>query len=72
MFVHTPPGFQRDIGMKYPTLLWIHGGPVGQWDWGFSIEQHLFAGAGFVVLSVNPRGSSGRGQDFCQALFADW
>ena len=71
-FMHKPLGFQGDIGMKYPTLLWIHGGPVSQWDWSFLCEQHLFAGAGFVVLSVNPRGSTGRGQEFCQALFADW
>ena len=31
-----------------------------------------FAAAGYVVLSVNPRGSTGRGQEFCEALFADW
>lgn len=31
-----------------------------------------FAAAGYVVLSVNPRGSTGRGQAFCEALFADW
>ena len=50
----------------------MQGGPVGQYDYSFQQEQHLFAAAGYVVLSVNPRGSSGRGQAFCQALFADW
>ena len=50
----------------------VQGGPVGQYDYSFQQEQHLFAAAGYVVLSVNPRGSSGRGQAFCQALFADW
>ena len=49
----------------------MQGGPVGQYDYSFQQEQHLFAAAGYVVLSVNPRGSSGRGQAFCQALFAD-
>ena len=72
MFVHKPPGFIASKGFKYPTVLWIHGGPVSQYDWGFSAEQHLLAAAGFVVLSPNPRGSTGRGREFCEALFADW
>ena len=53
------------------SLPCVQGGPVGQYDYSFQQEQHLFAAAGYVVLSVNPRGSSGRGQAFCQALFAD-
>ena len=74
MFVHFPPGFEATAGrgFKHPTLLWIHGGPVAQYDYSFSTDGHLFAAAGYVVLSVNPRGSTGRGEAFCAALFADW
>ena len=96
MFVHFPPGFEEmaAIGLKYPTILWIHGGPVSQYTYQWSSTQHMcvficcvattiailrsisvasrFAAAGYVVLSVNPRGSTGRGQEYCEALFADW
>jgi dipeptidyl aminopeptidase/acylaminoacyl peptidase len=34
-------------------------GPVSQYSYGWSAEQHMFAAAGYVVLSVNPRGSTG-------------
>jgi dipeptidyl aminopeptidase/acylaminoacyl peptidase len=58
--------------MKYPTLLRPHGGPVGQYEWSFSFEAQLFAANGYAVLLPNPRGSSGYGQKFCEAIFADW
>jgi dipeptidyl aminopeptidase/acylaminoacyl peptidase len=32
----------------------------------------MFAANGYVVVMVNPRGSSGYGQDFSKAIFADW
>ncbi len=69
-FVYTPPGFQR--GMRYPLLLRIHGGPVSQFDWGFNFESRLFAANGYVVLNVNPRGSSGYGTEFSRVIWADW
>ncbi len=59
-------------GQLYPTLLRIHGGPIGQDDWSFSFERELFAANGYVVLAVNYRGSSGRGSVFQKAIFADW
>ncbi len=57
---------------KYPTILWIHGGPASQYDFSFDIEPQLFAANGYVTLLINPRGSTGYGQAFSQALFADW
>lgn len=69
-FVYTPPGY-RD-GKRYPTLLRIHGGPVSQYDFGFSAEAQLFAANGYVVVMINPRGSSGYGEEFSVAIFADW
>ena len=59
-------------GEKVPLLLRIHGGPNGQDQHSFSIERQWFAGNGYAVLAVNYRGSSGRGQKYSRAIFADW
>jgi dipeptidyl aminopeptidase/acylaminoacyl peptidase len=69
-FVTFPPDFVE--GRRYPTLLRIHGGPVSQYNHGFQFESQLFAANGYVVVRTNPRGSSGYGQDFSAALWADW
>lgn len=70
-----PPSYVS--GRKYPTLLWIHGGPNGQDQHALSIdgyeyEPQMFAARDFVVLRVNYRGGSGRGIAFAQAIVADW
>jgi dipeptidyl aminopeptidase/acylaminoacyl peptidase len=59
-------------GTKVPFLLRIHGGPNGQDGHSFSTERQFFAAHGYAVLAVNYRGSSGRGQKFSRAIFADW
>jgi len=69
-FVIKPVGYQA--GRKYPTLLRIHGGPVAQFGYGFSFEWQYFAANGYAVVVANPRGSSGRGLEYSQAIFADW
>ncbi|MEN8183411.1 MAG: S9 family peptidase [Myxococcota bacterium] len=69
-FVTFPPDYQG--GRRYPTLLRIHGGPVSQFDHRFSFEAQLFAANGYLVVQTNPRGSSGYGQDFSHAIWADW
>ena len=69
-FVIQPPGF--DASKKYPLILRIHGGPVSQYPEGFSFEWQILAANGYVVVSSNPRGSSGYGEDFSKAIFADW
>ena len=65
-----PVGYVK--GTKVPLLLRIHGGPNGQDQHSFSTERHLFAANGYAVLAINYRGSSGRGQKFSRAIFADW
>jgi dipeptidyl aminopeptidase/acylaminoacyl peptidase len=65
-----PAGFKA--GQRYPTILYIHGGPNGQDEHRFSFEREFFAANGYVVLSVNYRGSAGRGSAFQKAIFADW
>jgi dipeptidyl aminopeptidase/acylaminoacyl peptidase len=70
-----PPGFVA--GKKYPTVLWIHGGPNGADQHalvldGYQFEPQMFAAKGFVVLRVNYRGGSGRGLKYAKAIYADW
>lgn len=69
-FLVKPNGYVE--GTRYPTILWIHGGPVAQYDHSYSFTAQLFAANGYVVLLINPRGSSGYGQAFSETLFADW
>jgi dipeptidyl aminopeptidase/acylaminoacyl peptidase len=69
-FVTKPPGFVA--GRRYPTILHIHGGPVGQFAWGFDFKPQYFATKGYVVVEPNPRGSTGRGQDFVRAIYQTW
>ena len=69
-FVTKPPGFVA--GRRYPTILHVHGGPVGQFGWGFDFKPQYFAANGYVVIEPNPRGSTGRGQDFVRAIYQTW
>ena len=59
-------------GKKVPALLNPHGGPVGQYSASFYHLAQLYAANGYAVLLPNPRGSSGYGQKFCAAIYADW
>jgi len=68
--ITKPPDFKP--GKRYPTILWIHGGPYGQDDYSFDFERQLLAANGYLVLQVNYRGSSGRGVHFARSIFADW
>jgi dipeptidyl aminopeptidase/acylaminoacyl peptidase len=69
-FITKPPDFQE--GKRYPTILWPHGGPVWAWYEEFHFLPELLAANGYVVLSPNPRGSSGYGEAYAKAIFADW
>jgi dipeptidyl aminopeptidase/acylaminoacyl peptidase len=66
-------------GRRYPTILWLHGGPDGQDDhslllesYGPQLERQLFATHGYVVLAINYRGSTGRGASFARSISGDW
>jgi dipeptidyl aminopeptidase/acylaminoacyl peptidase len=59
-------------GRKYPLVLYIHGGPHSQYNEGWFDEFQNLAGAGFMVLYTNPRGSSGYGADFTYAIRGRW
>jgi dipeptidyl aminopeptidase/acylaminoacyl peptidase len=59
-------------GSRVPTVLRIHGGPVSQFTVEFDFLFQLLAAQGFAVVAANPRGSSGRGEKFSTAIWADW
>jgi dipeptidyl aminopeptidase/acylaminoacyl peptidase len=59
-------------GKKYPTLLRPHGGPVWAYYAEFQDLAQLYAANGYAVLLPNPRGSTGYGEGFAKAIWADW
>ena len=65
-WIVKPPDF--DASRKYPLMLYIHGGPHGMYGVNFDFEFQAHAAAGFVVLYTNPRGSTGYGQEFGNAI----
>jgi dipeptidyl aminopeptidase/acylaminoacyl peptidase len=71
-FILKPPNF--DPARKYPVKFLIHGGPQGAWgdDWSFRWNPNLFAANGYVVIMINPRGSTGYGQKFVDDVNSDW
>ena len=68
--LYHPPGF--DDAQKYPLVLEIHGGPNGAFYDSFVPWHQVLAGAGYVTLAVNPRGSSTYGEEFVDAVLGDW
>lgn len=61
-----PPFFDR--GRRYPMLLYIHGGPHAMYGTNFFHEFQVLAAAGYCVLIVNPRGSTGYGEAFGNSI----
>jgi dipeptidyl aminopeptidase/acylaminoacyl peptidase len=57
-----------DANKKYPMLLWIHGGPWAMYNVAFNWEWQNFSANGYAVLYMNPRGSTGYGQDFVNGI----
>lgn len=68
--IFFPPDF--DETKKYPLVLEIHGGPNGRFSDSFDITHQTLASAGYIVLAINPRGSSSYGPDFLKAVLCDW
>lgn len=56
----------------HPTILWIHGGPHGAQGYQFAVDTLLLTGAGYGVLYVNHRASTGYGDAFSTAIEGDW
>ncbi|MDQ2681379.1 MAG: S9 family peptidase [Candidatus Eremiobacteraeota bacterium] len=66
------PAIDAKPGIKYPTILDIHGGPQTQFGETFFHELQYLAGRGYNVVFSDPRGSVGFGYDFEEALNNNW
>jgi dipeptidyl aminopeptidase/acylaminoacyl peptidase len=71
-FLIKPPTF--DPNKKYPVKFLIHGGPQGAWgdSWSYRWNAELLAANGYVVIMINPRGSTGYGQALVDGVNGDW
>ncbi len=65
-----PPNFNPK--KKYPSILQIHGGPRAQYAHSFMHEMQYLAAKGYVVFYTNPRGGSGRGETWAEAIKEGW
>lgn len=63
----------KNVQGRLPTLLWIHGGPIGMtadaWHWRWN--PLLAVAQGYVIVQPNPRGSTGFGQPFVQGIWGN-
>ncbi len=71
-FIIRPPGFNP--AEKYPLVFLVHGGPQGAWSdiFHYRWNANMFAAPGYVVVAINPRGSTGYGQQFTDEITRDW
>ncbi len=69
-WIVKPPDF--DPGRKYPMMLAIHGGPHGMYNGGFNFSFQEHAANDYVVVYTNPRGSTGYGTEFANAINHDY
>ena len=74
-WVLAPPGYDgADGDQQYPLVVDVHGGPHAMWTTAGTTwhEFQTLAGAGYVVFWCNPRGSTGYGAAFAEAIERDW
>jgi dipeptidyl aminopeptidase/acylaminoacyl peptidase len=73
-YVITPPGFERGVNGKWPAVLLIHGGPESAWfdQWSTRWNPNVFASQGYVVVAINPTGSTSFGQKFTDGINKNW
>ena len=71
-WIMKPINFEQN--KKYPVALLIHGGPESSWTsgWSYSWNPSMYAQQGYVVVMINPHGSTGVTSDFQNAVRNDW
>ncbi|KZT23468.1 alpha/beta-hydrolase [Neolentinus lepideus HHB14362 ss-1] len=74
-WILSPPEFRKGVDeKKWPVVMMIHGGPQGAWEdeWSTRWNPNVFASQGYVVIAMNPTGSTSFGQNFVDAITEDW
>lgn len=67
-FVTRPPSSAPDLGSPGPGLVYVHGGPMAQFGYGFFDEFQLAAASGYTVIGGNPRGADGYGEAWATSI----
>jgi dipeptidyl aminopeptidase/acylaminoacyl peptidase len=65
-WIIKPPDF--DPAKKYPLILEIHGGPFANYGDRFDTNKQIWAAMGYVVVYINPRGSTSYGEEFANLI----
>lgn len=73
-WVLKPKAFDSAPRGSWPLAFFVHGGPQAAWEdaWSTRWNPALFAKNGYIVVAVNPTGSTGYGQEFCDKMKEDW
>ena len=73
-WIIRPPGFDASKEQGYPVAVLIHGGPEGAWtnSWSTRWNPVAFAAQGFLVVTIDPAGSTGFGQKYTEAILQNW
>ncbi|NIO21187.1 MAG: prolyl oligopeptidase family serine peptidase, partial [Candidatus Aenigmarchaeota archaeon] len=69
-WIYKPPVF--DPTKRYPMLLYVHGGPHAMRGTSFNWAFQIISSNEYVLAIINPRGSSGYGQEFSDGCVKDW
>lgn len=69
-YLYEPKNLKPDE--KAPGIMWVHGGPHGQWKDTYQPEVQYFVDRGYAVLLPNIRGSTGYGKDFRESIKGCW
>lgn len=71
-FAYLPPKFDKN--KKYPLIFWVHGGPQSAFvnAWSTRWNPQVWAANGWIVITPNPTGSTGYGQNFTDDISLDW
>ncbi|MEJ7838130.1 MAG: S9 family peptidase [Thermomicrobiales bacterium] len=61
-----------DDSGSYPLIINIHGGPHGSFGFATNLHAEIMSSRGYLVLLVNPRGSTTYGSAYANAVKHDW
>jgi len=68
----TLPKKRKGKPKKSPTVIMPHGGPHARDYWGYNPQVQMLANAGYAVVQINFRGSTGYGKNFMEAGYGQW